>query len=530
MADLSILIPARNELFLGKTVENILENIRGDTEVIIVFDGAWADPPIPDHERVTIIYHNESIGQRAATNEACRLSSAKYVMKVDAHCAFDEGFDVKMMAEMRDNWTMVPTMYNLHAFDWVCKCGHRIYQGPTPKKCEKCGGTMEREIIWRPRLSRKSNHYRFDKTLHFQYWGAYGKRPEAQGEIADTMSLQGSCFMMTREKYWELDICDEAHGSWGQQGTEVACKTWLSGGEVKVNKKTWYSHMFRTQGGDFGFPYPISGRQVEKARQYSKELFLMGKWPKAKHDLNWLLNKFYPVPDWHDEKKGIIYYTDNQVPMKIGHEARKTIKKAGLPIVSCSLKPMDFGKNIHLKLERGYEAYFKQILTALKNSEADIIYFCEHDWLYHPSHFKFTPPKDDTFYYNWNWWRLRASDGLAVKYDTQMVPGLVAYRKLLLDYYKKAVSYLEKVGFTGDNARTVGFEPGTHKRVDFGDYKVERFDSEFPNIDIRHDSNLTTSKWTQDAFRNQSNCQNWQETYEIPGWGKTEDIIKKFKK
>jgi glycosyltransferase involved in cell wall biosynthesis len=542
--DLSILIPARNEMFLAKTVENILQNIRGNTEVIINLDGQWADPPIPDDKRVIIIYHSESIGQRAATNEACRLSKAKYVMKVDAHCAFDEGFDVKMMTEMHDDWTMVPTMYNLHAFDWVCKhCKHRIYQGPTPEKCPKCGGEMYRDILWEPRKSRKSNHYRFDKTLHFQYWGSYGKRKEAQGDIADTMSLQGSCFMMTRDKYWELDICDEEHGSWGQQGTEVACKTWLSGGRVVVNKKTWYSHMFRTQGGDFGFPYPISGRQVEHARKYSRELFLEGRWPKAVHDLNWLLDKFKPVPDWHEEgdgsskpssdpTKGIIYYTDNQVPMKIGNEARKSILKAKLPIVSTSLKPMNFGKNIWMKgMERGYEAYFKQILTALENSESEIIFFCEHDWLYHPSHFDFTPQSKDTFYYNWNWWRLRAEDGLAVKYDTQMVPGLVAYRDLLIGYYKQVVEYLEKIGFSGENARQVGFEPGTHKRVSFvGNYKIERFDSEFPNIDIRHTGNLTTSKWNQDDFRNQANCQNWQETYNIPGWGETTELIKKFKR
>ncbi len=36
-----------------------------------------------------------------------------------------------------------------------------------------------------------------------------------------------------------------------------------------INKKTWYAHMFRTQGGDFGFPYPISGRDQKKAQDYA---------------------------------------------------------------------------------------------------------------------------------------------------------------------------------------------------------------------------------------------------------------------
>ena len=92
--DLSIVIPARNEMFVSNTVEDILKNIEGSTEVIVVIDGETEYKNIPSDPRVRVIYHHESIGQRAATNEAVRLSQAKYIMKLDAHCAFDKGFDV----------------------------------------------------------------------------------------------------------------------------------------------------------------------------------------------------------------------------------------------------------------------------------------------------------------------------------------------------------------------------------------------------------------------------------------------------
>jgi glycosyltransferase involved in cell wall biosynthesis len=108
MSDLSVLIPARNEIFLKRTIEDILAHCEGDTEVIAVLDGAWAEPPIEDHPRVQLIYHSRSIGQRAATNEAARLSTAKYIMKADAHCAFDQGFDVKLMAQCDHDWTVIP--------------------------------------------------------------------------------------------------------------------------------------------------------------------------------------------------------------------------------------------------------------------------------------------------------------------------------------------------------------------------------------------------------------------------------------
>jgi len=540
--DLSVLIPGRNEMFMALTVESILKNIRGNTEIIVGLDGAWADPPIKDDPRVTIFYANESIGQRAMTNQLCRLSKAKYVMKIDAHCTVDEGFDVKMMSEMKDDYTMIPVMYNLHAFDWLCtKCSHRIYQGPTPAECPQCKGKMVRDMIWKPRMSRKSEFYRFDTTLHFQYHGDRKRFVDKKDILVETLSSQGSCFMLTRDKYWELNISDEEHGSWGQQGTEVACKTWLSGGRLITNRKTWYSHMFRTQGGDFGFPYPQSGRQVDKARKYSKKLFLENTWDKQIYPLSWLLEKFKPVPEWHDPgnkkildevnkkgeqfykthmtkkpiTKGIIFYTNNKVNLYLGHKVRKQILKAGLPITSSSLKALKFGNNEIYKGESGYLAYHKQILSCLERATEDIIFFCEHDCIYHPTHFDFTPKKKDVYYYNFNWWRVRASDGHAIHYDTHQVNFICAYRELLLKHYREKVRRIEKDGF---NMR-MGFEPGCNSRSErIDNYKAERYDSLFPCLDIRHETNLTKSRWNISQFRRKP--ENWQETDYIPGWGK----------
>jgi hypothetical protein len=218
--------------------------------------------------------------------------------------------------------------------------------------------------------------------------------------------------------------------------------------------------------------------------------------------------------------KGIIYYTDSILDDKIAVPCRKQILKANLPIVSTSLKPLDFGKNIVLNLERGWEAYFRQILTALENSESDIIFFCEHDWLYHTSHFDFTPPLKDVYYYNDNWWRVCYSDGLAVNYETHLVPAICAYKEILLEHYRKTVEVLEKNNFNSELVYSIGFEPGTHTRKEkVVSYKSEGWMSEFPIIDIRHMTNATRSKWKQSDFRSQRNCKNWKETDYIEGWG-----------
>jgi len=303
--DLSIIIPSRNERFLKNTVEDILKQKRGKTQIIIGLDGNWSDPVIKDHPDVVIVHYSESIGQRAITNQCVKLSRAKYIIKCDAHCGFDEGFDVKLMADMKDNWTMAPVMRNLWAFDWVCENGHRRYQGRSGV-CEVCGKPTTRDFKWIGKTNPQSDCYCFNTEPQFQYFREYRKRPEykkmlAETKLTESMSLQGSFFMMTREKYWELGICDENFGSWGSQGLEVAIKTWLSGGKVMVNHKTWYGHMFRTAGGDFGFPYPQSDRKVKENRRLAKEYFFNNRFDKAVHPLSWLIKRFIPVSNW-DEK------------------------------------------------------------------------------------------------------------------------------------------------------------------------------------------------------------------------------------
>ncbi len=352
--DLSILIPARNEQFLARTVQDALAHIQGDTEIIVVLDGAPSDPPLPQDDRLRVIEHATSIGQRAATNEAARVARGKYLMKVDAHCAFDDGFDVKLLADANERWTMVPLMRNLHVFDWVCANGHRRYQsrsGPCtnisawlldrmqtqgysteslavrieanpktitawlegkgiPSEVEKgrlydlfgeiwpCGLPTTQEIVWIPKRSPSSTAYCFDPSPHFQYFNGFKKRREGQGPLSESMSLQGSCWMLSAERYWTLNICDETFGSWGSQGIEVACKTWLSGGKVMCNHKTWYAHTFRTQGGDWGFPYPQSESRVGFAQQRARELFFERQWEQAIYPLSWLVERFWPIDEF----------------------------------------------------------------------------------------------------------------------------------------------------------------------------------------------------------------------------------------
>jgi glycosyltransferase involved in cell wall biosynthesis len=554
---LSILIPARDEHYheidlLHHTVTNVLANTSDATELVIVLDGyssQWPNTPLPIDPRITVIHHRKSIGQRAATNEAARVARGEYVMKLDAHCALDKDFDTKLLAEFQPDWTVVPRQYNLHVFDWKCKqCGERTYQSPKPPKCLKCGSQFHKQVIvWHPTdgtgkqrgVSRGgwknvvTDFWRFDSNLDFQYWGALGKRSESQGDIADTMSLLGACWAMRRERYWELDGLDESFGSWGDMGTEISLKTWLSGGRLVTNKRTWFAHFFRV--GGIGFPYAGGGRkEVAKAR--GKEIWLNDKWPKARYPLSWLVNKFAPVPDWPNKKPtaACLYYTCSTLADPLATASRNQLLRArnGHELGCVSRERCDFGDwNIVVNGERGPLTMHRQILAGLERLKADIVFFCEHDVLYHPSHFEFAPPRKDTFYYNTNVWRVRSPDGHAVKTtDCKQLSGLCCYRELAIEHYRKRVERIGREGFSRRN----GYEPGTrHLPNGYDDSRAESWVSTYPNLDIRHDGTATGNHWTPESFRNQKFAAGWEETDDvIPGWsklaGRLDEVLKEM--
>jgi hypothetical protein len=234
--------------------------------------------------------------------------------------------------------------------------------------------------------------------------------------------------------------------------------------------------------------------------------------------------------------RGIIYYTDNQLEEPIMSICQKYIVVSHLPIVSCSLKPIDFGQNIVLEGRvRGYPTMVKQIITALENSVSDYVFFCEHDVLYHPSHFDFIPARDDIYYYNVNNWRWDFPKDRAIQYDElTSLSQLCANRKLALNHFKLRQQEIERRKldkiFSSDKSqwsRLGTYEPGRLKKCEggFTDEDYEKWRSKYPNIDIRHKWTFTRSKTTVDDFI----CPpaGWKEIKisKMPGWG---NILKMF--
>lgn len=565
--DLTVVIPARNEEWLARTVADVAAAIRGRTEVIAIMDGGWIAPPVVQHPAVSVLMVPEALGQRGATNLGIKAARGKLVMKLDGHCSMSAGFDLPIIQAAKSlgpTVCQVPAQYNLHVFDWVCPAGHRKYQGPTPVNgCDftpvargpLCGLPMQRDIVWQRRRSRLTTAWRFDSSLHFQYWSEYAARHRAD-TIHDTLSCLGACWTVDKEYFTSLGLLDEGHGSWGQMGTEIACKYWLSGGRLVVNKASWFAHLFRTQGGDFGFPYPLSGTAQQRARDHSQRIW-KGE-HGLKHNLRWLLDKFWPVPGWTEEQRnglgeprgpvgratvgetpvesaeqgrpsagagsqettaGIVFYTDGRAPGEVLRASLGQISRAaeGLTIVRVGLarepESRHWADIMVEGIDRGPEAMFAQILAGLEALDTDVAFLCEHDVLYHESHFWLRPPTDAAYCYDTNWWKVDLKTGKAVTYRAKQVSGLFADRQLLIKHYRRRLELVRRDGFT----RRMGFEPGSHRRAErVDDVPSLEMRAEGPSLDIRHSSNFTETRWSQDKFRTRP--QGWTEAPIAPGW------------
>lgn len=100
--------------------------------------------------------------------------------------------------------------------------------------------------------------------------------------------------------------------------------------------------------------------------------------------------------------KTIVYYTSNGDYPALEEAVRTIIREhsQGLPIVSVSQQPIEFGTNLCVgDIGRSRHNIYRQLRIGAENASTRFLVVCEADFLYPPQWFQFTPPRDDTYYY-----------------------------------------------------------------------------------------------------------------------------------
>jgi glycosyltransferase involved in cell wall biosynthesis len=216
----SVIIPSHHPIYLQKTIDELLNNARGEVEVIAVLDGYWT--VLNDDKRVRIVHLGKNRGMRGAINAGVSVARGKYIMRTDEHVMVGEGYDTILSLQCEENWIVTAKRYFLDPVQWKVMPEH------PPVEHEKLviqGGVK----------------------FAGQRWAS---RDEEQKDvpISETMAMQGSLWGMHRS-WWDKVIGElqtEGYGPLIQDSHEMCFKTWQAGGKLMVNKNTWFSHKHRS--------------------------------------------------------------------------------------------------------------------------------------------------------------------------------------------------------------------------------------------------------------------------------------------
>jgi len=284
---LSVIIPSYKDPLLGKTINSLLENAEGEIEVIPVLDGYEQD--IEQDERVKPVCLESNVGMRGATNAGLAKAKGDFIMKADSHCLFGPGFDRIMIEDCAEDWLMIPRRYSLNVAEW------RISKGQYIK---------DYHYLAFPRQSPQGF------GLFPQAWTqrTYERIKNPEFVIDDTMVFQGSCYFANRAYFMKhvgfLD--DEPYGPFSDEPLEVGLKYWLGGGAVKVNKRTYYAHLFKNKKiyqSKYATPRRYKfDRRTKTGHAWGAKHWVNDEEPDMIHPFSWLVEKFWPVPTWPEDR------------------------------------------------------------------------------------------------------------------------------------------------------------------------------------------------------------------------------------
>lgn len=277
MPKISVIIPSRTERFLPNTVADLLAK-GSDIEVIACLDGYWCE--LPPDPRLKIVHLGEAKGMRACINAGAAIAKGEYLLKCDAHCLFAPAFDEALCADMQDNWIVIPRRYSLDAELWQ----------PRPEK-----SPIDYHFLSSP-ITNKDGY-----SMHGVPWKERDRERSGKPEydIDETPSFQGSCWFMHRNWFHNFlgGMSETGYGTFSQEPQEIGNKTWLGGGAVMVNKKTWYAHLHK--GKQYGRGYFIGKNEVINGHEYSARYWMNNQWEHRVHSIDWLINEKFPdMPSW----------------------------------------------------------------------------------------------------------------------------------------------------------------------------------------------------------------------------------------
>jgi glycosyltransferase involved in cell wall biosynthesis len=289
MTFLSVIIPARNEPYLQKTVDDVFAKADGAIEVIVVIDGG--NDRLLKRSGLNVIYHDRPQGTRRSLNEAIKKASGEYVLKLDAHCMVSKGFDDILISEHNPEWIVTMPRYSLDPEKWQKKFPRPVCYEYIKWPLDKFDETGNIGGLTPKKIRGPGN-----QNLGF-YWA---EKKFADIIIDDIQTCNAACWFLTKEKYSKIGGLDERLWNFHIDGVEIGFKAWLSGGALKINKNCYHAHYFKS---DKKRTVNLNRAAMRNTQHYSTWYWTHDQWLKATRKFEWFVEKFWPIPTWPDDWK-----------------------------------------------------------------------------------------------------------------------------------------------------------------------------------------------------------------------------------
>lgn len=308
----SVVIPGCNEGFLQATIDSLLAGAHGDVEILAVVDGG-PDPkpggngfaPMRDDPRVQLLYNAESIGMRPSTNNAAKVATGEFLMKLDAHCILAPGWDAALKADCDGDWLVVPTRHSIDGARWKAN----------PEDAQNCinGRTFNYHYLTFPYQESMYGYGIHGKTFDWRGNRVINEQRKDR-PIDDLMSFQGSCWFTPIESFRRLGDLDHANYYFYSESIETGMRQWASGGRVVINKKTWYAHLHKgnnnlhTLDGRTGRGFFLNVKRKRDSEAYATDYWMNDRLPDTKLTFAqflerhaWLMDQLPAGEKWPDD-------------------------------------------------------------------------------------------------------------------------------------------------------------------------------------------------------------------------------------
>lgn len=214
-----------------------------------------------------------------------------------------------------------------------------------------------------------------------------------------------------------------------------------------------------------------------------------------------------------DKSATIIYCSSNMERPEFEERIRKNILEVcgGLPIVSVTQKPIDFGHNICVGSDVGVSGFnfFRQCQLACAAAKTRFVISAEADCLYPPDYFQWLPERDDICYRNRNLYVMPQHRAYFWKKEEGATHAQVVGRQFYLD----RLTFLFE-GCPQWSAEERNFPKERRKQEDvFRPHMIDYYDTGNPVVQIK----------TSQSMRHYTNSDR-QARHEISYWGTGESF------